>query len=380
MSLFGQLQQQQPPSNIFGGCTTQLQRQQSSGRIFGAAQPSTPAGDHIHLRAAQHVPVPPPKPTGMPKPAPAFRSSFGLGGQQQQQQPNNAALTLSTSALRPPGATQPGKEQGQQGGQAADAQTRFPRLTVRIGEIAAGPGCQSLYIFYHRVVLYRRPPNATNERPVPAGGRAAGEGQGQGQAADVQTQFSRLMRGPVRLYRRPPNATNGALWARTVKENLDPGWRAPGYDGARRAGRGPRPTIAVGRRAGDAGGGAPGAAEHWVRACGERRGLFGVGFGFAEAGGLRDGRCATCDEHGVLSALLFLFAFYAYQAAGRVWSCFTLYPRRYRGSCSAEREAVSSRHAIGLALAGASLRRVRSNPGPRWILRIGFVSPSPPSV
>ncbi|KAJ7753304.1 hypothetical protein B0H14DRAFT_2405167 [Mycena olivaceomarginata] len=92
--------------------------------------------------------------------------------------------TLSTSALRPPGAAQPGQGQGQQGGQAADAQTQFTRLTARIEGIAAawnwaGPGC---HIFYSRV------------DPAQVG-----------------------------LYGRPPNVTDDALWARAIRENPDPG-------------------------------------------------------------------------------------------------------------------------------------------------------------
>ncbi|KAJ7888444.1 hypothetical protein B0H14DRAFT_2694013, partial [Mycena olivaceomarginata] len=124
---------------------------------------------------------------GAPKSVPAFGSSFGLGlgGQQQQQQPKNAfgASTLSTSALRPPGAAQPGQGQGQQGAR--------PRTIEGIAAAwnAAGLG----YIFYDRVDhaqvgLDGRPPNATNnaamrtahaltagarEPPAPARARAA---------------------------------------------------------------------------------------------------------------------------------------------------------------------------------------------------------------
>ncbi|KAJ7832881.1 hypothetical protein B0H14DRAFT_2802283, partial [Mycena olivaceomarginata] len=164
--------------------TTQRQQQQSGGGLFGAAQPCRrphpSSGSPARPSSAANA-------SGAPKPAPAFGSSFGLGGQQQQQrqQPNNVVSTLSTSALRPPGAAQPGQgqgQQGQQGGQAADAQTQFTRLTARIEGIAAawnwaGPG-----IFYSRV------------DPAQVG-----------------------------LYGRPPNATDGALWARAIRENPDPG-------------------------------------------------------------------------------------------------------------------------------------------------------------
>ncbi|KAJ7678437.1 hypothetical protein B0H14DRAFT_3683276 [Mycena olivaceomarginata] len=147
--------------------------QPATTSIFG--QPST-----SQFRRQRH---------GAPKPAPAFRSSFGLGGQQQQQQPNNAASTLSTSALRPPGATQPGQEQGSRGPRP---RTRRPVPTadgadweIAAAWNAAGPGCQSQYIFYHRV------------DPAQVG-----------------------------LYGRPPNTTNDALWARVVRENPDPEWEA----------------------------------------------------------------------------------------------------------------------------------------------------------
>ncbi|KAJ7808727.1 hypothetical protein B0H14DRAFT_2868908, partial [Mycena olivaceomarginata] len=169
-SIFGQpapapgaQQNQQQRPGLFGGAP-------SSSNKFGASAPNA---------------------NGALKSVPVFGSSFGLGLGGQQQQPNNAfsASTLSASTLRPPGAAQPGQGQGQ--GQAADAQTQFARLRARIEGIAAawnaaGPRCQFQYIFYNHV------------DPAQVG-----------------------------LYGRPSNATNDALWARTVRENPDPGCRAP---------------------------------------------------------------------------------------------------------------------------------------------------------
>ncbi|KAJ7349944.1 hypothetical protein DFH08DRAFT_958874 [Mycena albidolilacea] len=200
-----------------GGRTTQPQRQQSSAGLFGA-------GDHIHLWAAQHL-----------------RARWATAAATAQQHLRRVDALHERPA--PAGGRAAG--QGQQGGQAMDAQTQFAQPTARIGRIApawnaAGPGCQfqarlfsfilsspplpsgwihplppsllppvpsvlpsflhlsfhpsflplpflvfllcillrpiltlptglttvkkrTQYIFYHRVVLYGRPPNGTND-------------------------------------------------------------------------------------------------------------------------------------------------------------------------------------------------------------------------
>ncbi|KAJ7688930.1 hypothetical protein B0H14DRAFT_3668453 [Mycena olivaceomarginata] len=218
----GMQQNQQQRPGLFGGAL-------SSSNIFGASAPNA---------------------NGALKSAPPFGCSFGLGlgGQKQQQQPNNAfgASTLSTSALRPAGATQPGKGQGQ--GQAADVQTQFTRPTPRIERNAAawnaaGPGCHfqttsstspspRLLFFYPPSPFL--PPSLLPPSPSPS-------------VLPLPLPcfvifYNHVDPVQVGLYGRPPNATNGALWARAVRENPDPGWAEEGgrlgMMGVRRAGRG----------------------------------------------------------------------------------------------------------------------------------------------
>ncbi|KAJ7349912.1 hypothetical protein DFH08DRAFT_997318 [Mycena albidolilacea] len=165
--VFGNTQQNQPAAggSLFGTPQQQQGQQPASGGLFGnnaananagglAGAPTLPSlntrgsslfggggstnalgtkltesifGQPAPAPAAIYSVPPPPMPTARRNP-PAFGSSFGLGlgGQQQQQQPTNAfgASTLSTSALRPPGAAA-GARAGAAGGQAADAQTQF---------------------------------------------------------------------------------------------------------------------------------------------------------------------------------------------------------------------------------------------------------------
>jgi hypothetical protein len=135
---------------------------------------------------------------------------------------------LSTSALRPPGAAQPGQGQGQ--GQAADAQTQFARLTARIEGIAAawnaaGPGCQ-FQVSSRRVSSSSFLPPLLFLLSLPYSAFLS---------SSLYSVFFLLTRlqyifynrvdpAQVGLYGRPPNATNDALWARAVRENPDPSW------------------------------------------------------------------------------------------------------------------------------------------------------------
>ncbi|KAJ7808729.1 hypothetical protein B0H14DRAFT_2608624 [Mycena olivaceomarginata] len=162
-----QQQGQQPASGGLFGTNTATptwvrQNQQQRPGLFGDA----PSSSNIFGGSSTNT-------NGMPKSAPAFRSSFGLRLSRQQKQQH---------ALRLPGAAQPGQGQGQR--QAADVQMQFAQLTARIEGIAvawnvAGPECQ------FQVGLYGRPPDTTNN-----------------------------------------------VWVHAVRENLDPGWAGtPGYDG-----------------------------------------------------------------------------------------------------------------------------------------------------
>ncbi|KAJ7808732.1 hypothetical protein B0H14DRAFT_2380282 [Mycena olivaceomarginata] len=153
-----------------------------------------PAGDHIHLRAAQHVPVPPPTPTARLNLRLRSGVASGSVGNSSSSGLNSLTTPCRRSRRAPCARREPrsrGQGQGQQGGQAADAQTQFTRLTARIEGIAAawnwaGPGCQ-----FQHINLY----SAAASTPAQVG-----------------------------LYGRPPNATDDALWARAIRENPDPGW------------------------------------------------------------------------------------------------------------------------------------------------------------
>ncbi|KAJ7832879.1 hypothetical protein B0H14DRAFT_2591823 [Mycena olivaceomarginata] len=185
-SLFGNPQQQQGQQPASGGLfgTNTANANTGEGGLFGAVKPvgglagppmvpslntqnqqqrpglfgDAPSSSNIFGGSSTNT-------NGMPKSAPAFRSSFGLRLSRQQKQQH---------ALRLPGAAQPGQGQGQR--QAADVQMQFAQLTARIEGIAvawnvAGPECQF----------------------------------------------------QVRLYGRPPDTTNN-VWVHAVRENLDPGW------------------------------------------------------------------------------------------------------------------------------------------------------------